>query len=47
MLKEARTQLADQDAWIKARRAHINDALAELDKKFGALVASAPKEKGQ
>lgn len=44
MLKEARAQLAEQDAWIKARRAYINDALAELDKKFGALVASAPKQ---
>ncbi len=47
MMKEARAQLAAQDAWIKERRAHIRDSLAELDKKFGALVASAPKEKSQ
>ncbi|MCY1542483.1 Argininosuccinate lyase [compost metagenome] len=47
MIKEARAQLASQDAWIKARRAHIRDSLAELDKQFDALVASAPKEKGQ
>jgi argininosuccinate lyase len=40
MLKEAREQLAAQDAWIKARRAHIDDALARLDKDFQQLLAS-------
>ncbi|MNR15031.1 hypothetical protein D3C85_1315410 [compost metagenome] len=44
MLKDARAQLASQDKWIKERRAHIRDSLAELDKKFDALVASAPKQ---
>jgi argininosuccinate lyase len=43
MIQEAREQLAAQDKWIKARRAHIRDSLAELDKQFDALVASAPK----
>ncbi len=47
MLKQARDQLASQDAWIKARRAHIDDALAELDKRFDALVASASKEQAR
>jgi argininosuccinate lyase len=47
MIKEAREQLASQDAWIKARRAHIQDSLAELDKQFDALVASASKAKAQ
>lgn len=47
MLKEAREKLASQDAWIKERRAHIRDSLAELDQKFDQLVASAPKEKAQ
>lgn len=47
MLRQARDQLASQDAWIKARRAHIDDALAELDKRFDALVASAPKEQAR
>jgi len=40
MLQEARDRLAVQDAWIKARRAHISDSLAELDKQFDQLVAS-------
>jgi argininosuccinate lyase len=39
MLAEARLRLADQDAWIKARRAHIRNALAQLDQDFGKLVA--------
>ena len=43
MIKEAREQLKSQDAWIKARRDHIRDSLAELDKQFDALVASASK----
>jgi len=47
MLRQARDQLASQDAWIKARRAHIDDALAELDKRFDALVASASKEQAR
>jgi len=40
MVKEARERLATQDAWIKARRAHISNSLAELDKRFEQLVAS-------
>ncbi|MBO1113586.1 argininosuccinate lyase [Bordetella petrii] len=40
MLQEARDRLAAQDAWIKARRKHISDSLAELDKQFDQLVAS-------
>src|SRR3546814_19747851 len=40
MLKEARDRLAAQDAWIQARRKHIHDSLAELDKQFDQLVAS-------
>jgi len=40
MLKEARERLAAQDAWIKERRAHISNSLAELDKQFDQLVAS-------
>ena len=47
MIKQAREQLAAQDKWIKDRRAHIADSLASLDKAFDALVASAPKDKGQ
>ncbi|HEY0296462.1 MAG TPA: argininosuccinate lyase [Bordetella sp.] len=47
MLKEARQRLAAQDAWIKAHRAHINDSLADLDKRFDALVASAGDVKTQ
>ena len=43
MLREANERVSRQDAWIKARRAHIRDSLAELDKQFDALVASAPK----
>lgn len=41
MLKEAREQLAAQDAWIKARRARIDDALARLDKDFDRLAAAS------
>ncbi|AMG38537.1 argininosuccinate lyase [Achromobacter xylosoxidans] len=47
MIKQAREQLAAQDKWIRDRRAHIADSLASLDKAFDALVASAPKDKGQ
>jgi argininosuccinate lyase len=41
MLKQARANLTAQSAWIKERRAHIDDALARLDKDFNQLVASA------
>ncbi len=41
MLKEARARLATQSDWIKARRAHIRDALARLDKDFDAVAAKA------
>ena len=40
MLNEARERLAAQDAWVQARRKHIDDSLAELDKQFDQLVAS-------
>ncbi|MOA26480.1 hypothetical protein D3C78_1472770 [compost metagenome] len=43
MLKEARAQLSEQGKWIQDRRAHINQSLAELDKQFNALAASATK----
>jgi argininosuccinate lyase len=43
MLKEARAQLSDQGKWIKARRDHIDQSLADLDKAFAALAASATK----
>ncbi|MCD0503863.1 argininosuccinate lyase [Bordetella petrii] len=41
MLKEARERLAAEDAWVKARRAHISNSLAELDKQFAQLAAKA------
>lgn len=40
MLNEARERLAAQDAWVQARRKHIDDSLAKLDKQFDQLVAS-------
>ncbi len=40
MLKQARAQLAEQDAWIKARRQHIDESLARLDGDFEKLLAS-------
>ncbi|WP_256977449.1 argininosuccinate lyase [Bordetella genomosp. 10] len=43
MLKEARENLALQEDWIKTHRAHIDDALARLDKDFDTLVASGAK----
>ena len=41
MLKAANAQLTEQAAWIKGRRDHISNSLAELDKQFSQLVASA------
>ena len=41
MLKDARAKLATQSDWIKARRTHIRDALARLDKDFDAVAAKA------
>nr|WP_246475081.1 lyase family protein [Diaphorobacter ruginosibacter] len=43
MLAQARAHLAAQDGWIKARRAHIRDALAQLDRDFDAIAAKAPR----
>lgn len=40
MLKEARQGLADDAAWIKARREHIQRSLARLDQDFDKLLAS-------
>jgi len=45
MLKEARERLAAQEAWIKQRRDHISQSLAELDKQFDQLVASGQAAK--
>ncbi|WP_353146375.1 argininosuccinate lyase [Pollutimonas bauzanensis] len=41
MLKIANQKIADQDNWIKEKRAKINDSLAKLDKDFDKLLASA------
>jgi argininosuccinate lyase len=41
MLGQARDRLAAQAAWIKARRAHIDEALAGLDRDFDKLAQSA------
>jgi argininosuccinate lyase len=41
MLGQARDKLAAQDAWIKARRAHIDTALAGLDRDFDKLASAA------
>ncbi len=43
MLAEARQRLAAQDAWIKARRTHIDTSLARLDADFGKLTAQSGK----
>ena len=40
MLKLANQKLAEQDAWIKERRARINSSLAMLDADFGRLLNS-------
>ncbi|AOB33370.1 argininosuccinate lyase [Bordetella sp. H567] len=45
MLKEARERLSAQAAWVKERRAYIDDALGRLDKDFNRLVASAAPAK--
>lgn len=39
MIKQARERVAASDAWVKARRAHIDNALAELDQQFNDLAA--------
>jgi argininosuccinate lyase len=41
MLGQARDKLAAQAAWIKGRRAHIDEALAGLDRDFDKLAKSA------
>jgi argininosuccinate lyase len=41
MLGQARDKLAAQDAWIKARRSHIDTALAGLDRDFDKLASAA------
>ncbi len=41
MLNEARAKLAAQSDWIKGKRMHIRDALAQLDKDFDAIAAKA------
>ncbi len=41
MLKVAKDKLAQQAAWISAKRAHINASLARLDSDFDKLAASA------
>lgn len=38
MLKEANTKLAEQDAWIKAKRTKIDTALDKLDADFSKLL---------
>ena len=43
MLAEARQRLAAQDAWIKARRTHIDTSLARLGADFGKLTAQSGK----
>ncbi len=39
MLKDANRKLAEQNAWIKARRDHVDAALARLDADFDRLLA--------
>jgi argininosuccinate lyase len=41
MLKSANQKLAEQDAWIKEKRARINASLAKLDADFGKLLNNA------
>lgn len=41
MLKEANERLTAQAAWIQARRDHIKNSLADLDRQFDQLAASA------
>jgi argininosuccinate lyase len=40
MLKAAQDKLAQQDGWIKARRARIDASLARLDSDFDKLLAA-------
>ncbi|KAF1018546.1 MAG: Argininosuccinate lyase [Paracidovorax wautersii] len=47
MLKDARAQLADQSGWIQARREHISQSLAALDRDFDTLAARAPAQAGK
>lgn len=44
MLKDADARLAEQDAWIKARRLHIQQALDGLDRQFDVIVSSAAQQ---
>lgn len=41
MLKEANERLTAQAAWIQARRDHIKNSLADLDRQFDQLAATA------
>jgi len=41
MLAQARARLAEQDAWVQARRKHIDAALARLDGDFAKLAGAA------
>jgi argininosuccinate lyase len=41
MLKIAKQNIADQDAWIKTKRTKINDSLKQLDSDFEKLVSTA------
>jgi len=40
MLKIADSKLAEQDAWIKAKRKKIDNSLAKLDADFKKLLTS-------
>ena len=41
MLKASMQRVAQQDAWIKARRAQISSSLARLDSDFEKFGAAA------
>jgi argininosuccinate lyase len=41
MLKAARQKLAQQDAWVKEKRAKIDSSLGRLDQDFNSLVKRA------
>ena len=45
MLAESHTRLASDGAWLQARRQHLQDAQATLDKAFSQLIARSPTEK--
>ncbi|WP_040502272.1 lyase family protein [Herbaspirillum sp. YR522] len=41
MLRQANERVAQQDAWIKARRTHIGDALGRLNQDFDRMAKAA------